>query len=93
MNYAWILICTRRLYARAEKITELYNYCNIHGCCEVCKLEDLSLGCNFQEMADTTINALYEEIEKYVIDGTLHMLNNLANVKKLKGTEEGIWRD
>lgn len=39
-------------------------------------------------MADTTINALYEEIEKYVIDGTLHMLNNLANVKKLKGTEE-----
>ena len=51
---------------RAEKITELYNYCNIHGCCEVCKLEDLSLGCNFQEMADTTINALYEEIEKDV---------------------------
>ena len=37
---------------RAEKITELYNYCNIHGCCEICKLEDLSLGCNFKEMAE-----------------------------------------
>ena len=78
---------------REEKITELYNYCNIRGCCEICKLEDLSLGCNFQEMSDTTINALYEEIEIYVIDETLHRFNNLVNIKKLNETEEGIWRD
>lgn len=44
-------------------------------------------------MADTTINALYEIIEKYVVDGTLYRLNNLENIKKINETEEGIWRD
>ena len=37
--------------------------------------------------------SIYEEIEKYVIDGTLHRFNNLVNIKKLNETEEGIWRD